>query len=70
VKESVRFQFRTEFFNFFNHPQYGRPSPSPFSPGQQATSASVSASPDGRFLRHSFIDGGGRAVRYQLKLIF
>jgi hypothetical protein len=70
VTEGVRFQFRTEFFNFFNHPQYGRPSPSPFAPGQQATSASVSASPDGRFLRHSFIDGGSRAVRYQLKLVF
>jgi hypothetical protein len=70
VPEKLRCEFRTEFFNFFNHPQYGRPSASPFHPGQQATSASVSASPAGRFLQHQFADGGGRSVRYQLKLIF
>jgi hypothetical protein len=70
VTEQVKLEFRTEFFNFLNHPQYGYPSVSPFSPGAQAIQANVAASPAGRFLRPEFADGGGRVVRYQLKIRF
>jgi len=70
VTEQVKMEFRTEFYNFLNHPQYGYPSISPFSPSAQAIQASVATSPAGRFLRPEFADGGGRVVRYQLKLRF
>jgi hypothetical protein len=70
IKEGVRIEFRTEFFNLFNHPQLGIPSASAFSPVAQGISASVFASPAGRFLNPTFADGGGRVVRYQLKLAF
>jgi hypothetical protein len=70
ITESVRLQFRTEFFNFFNHPQPGNPSVSPFSPGQEGISANVFTSPAGRFLNSTFPDAGGRVIRWQLKLAF
>jgi len=71
VTERFRFEFRTEFYNLFNTPQYTTPSVSPFAPGAQGLVAnSVSASPDGRFLRPEFLDGGGRVIRYQLKFMF
>jgi len=71
VTERFRFEFRTEFFNLFNTPQYTTPSVSPFAPQAQGlVGNSVSATPDGRFLRPEFLDGGGRVIRYQLKLMF
>ena len=70
INERFSVEFRTEFFNFFNHPQYGSPNVSPFAPGQGTISASVSNSPAGRFLQPQFADGGGRVIRYQLKLRF
>ncbi len=71
VNERFRFEFRTEFYNLFNTPQYTTPSVSPFAPGAQGlVGNSVSATADGRFLRPEFLDGGGRVIRYQLKLVF
>lgn len=71
VNERFRFEFRTEFFNLFNTPQYTTPSVSPFAPSAQGlVGNSVSATPDGRFLRPEFLDGGSRVIRYQLKLVF
>ncbi|MBI2685660.1 MAG: TonB-dependent receptor [Acidobacteria bacterium] len=71
VTERFRFEFRTEFYNAFNTPQYTTPSVSPFAPSAQGlVGNSVSATPDGRFLRPEFLDGGGRVIRYQLKLVF
>ncbi|MEZ5398627.1 MAG: carboxypeptidase regulatory-like domain-containing protein [Bryobacteraceae bacterium] len=70
IAENWRFQFRTEFFNFFNHPQYGSPSISPFSPGEGVFAASVATSGAGQFLNLSLPDGGGRVIRYQVKLLF
>lgn len=68
--ETTRLELRAEFYNIFNHPQYGQGSVSPFSPGNQGISASVINSPIDQFLQPQFADGGGRVVRYQLKFSF
>lgn len=70
VREGFGIQFRTEFFNLFNHPQYGTGSISPFSPNGTGPSATVFTTPDGRFLQPRLGDGGGRVIRYLLKLTF
>jgi hypothetical protein len=68
--ETTSLELRAEFYNIFNHPQYGQGSVSPFSPGAQGISASVINSPIDQFLQPQFADGGGRVVRYQLKFKF
>jgi hypothetical protein len=70
LAERWNLQFRSEFFNIFNHPQYGYPSVSQFSPGEGTFPSSVNTSGAGQFLNYSIADGGGRVVRYQLKLVF
>lgn len=71
LTERFRFEFRTEFYNLFNTPQYTTPSVSPFTPSAQGlVGNSVSATPDGRFLQAQFLDGGARVIRYQLKFLF
>lgn len=68
--ETMRLEFRTEFYNIFNHPQFGQSSVSPFAPIDQGIAASVIGSTAGRFLDPRFADGGGRVIRYQLKFSF
>jgi outer membrane receptor protein involved in Fe transport len=72
LTETTRLELRTEFYNIFNHPQYGQGSVSPFSPGSegQGTRASVNNTALGQFLDASLTDGGGRVIRYQLKFSF
>ncbi len=72
LTETTSLEFRTEFYNIFNHPQFGTASASPFANTSAATgpSANVFTSPAGRFLRPEFGDGGGRVIRYQLKFVF
>ncbi|HEX8178040.1 MAG TPA: carboxypeptidase regulatory-like domain-containing protein [Pyrinomonadaceae bacterium] len=70
ITDGTRLEFRTEFYNIFNHPQYGQSSVSPFSPGSTAVSANVINSPAGQFLRPEFTDAGGRVIRYQVKFNF
>jgi hypothetical protein len=72
MNEGVSFQFRAEFFNLFNTPQYGKVSESPFAPSQnlQTVSANVFNSPPGLFLNETIPDGGGRVIRWQLRLQF
>ena len=72
VRITERFQvtFRAEFYNIWNHPQYGSPSVSPFSPTAGNIAAAVQTSAASRFLQPQYMDGGGRVIRYQLKLIF
>jgi outer membrane receptor protein involved in Fe transport len=70
VGESKFFELRTEFYNVFNHPQYGQGSVSPFSPGGTGVPANVFTSAAGQFLHPEFSDGGGRVIRYQLKFGF
>ncbi len=70
LTETTSLQFRTEFFNVFNHPQYGTLSISPFAPATAGPSASVFNTAAGQFLQPQFGDGGGRVIRYLLKLTF
>ncbi len=70
IKERLNLEFRAEAYNVFNHPQYGNASISPFAPGGGALSATVTSSPAGRFLSKYYLDGGGRVLRYQLKINF
>lgn len=70
VDESKFFEMRAEFYNIFNHPQYGTGSVSPFSPGNTGVPANVFTSAAGQFLHPEFSDGGGRVIRYQLKFAF
>jgi len=70
VSERVRVELRLEAYNIWNHPQYGVPSVSPFSPGQQVFGANVATTLPGRFLQPQFADAGGRVLRYQLALHF
>jgi hypothetical protein len=72
IRERARMEFRTEFFNIWNTPMYGKVSVSPFSPTQNAQTipANVTASPAGQFLNESLQDGGGRVIRWQLRLHF
>lgn len=62
IAESKIIELRTEFFNVFNHPQFS---------GRGISSNALTTLP-GRFLNPDTpaTDGGGRVVRYQVKLIF
>jgi hypothetical protein len=72
LNERFKLEFRTEFFNIWNTPLYGKVSVSPFSPPQnaQTIAASVFNSQAGLFLNETAQDGGGRVIRYQLRLRF
>jgi hypothetical protein len=70
LTEGLNLQFRTQFFNVFNHPQYGLQSISPFAPSTAGPSADVFSTPAGQFLQPQLGDGGGRVIRYLLKLTF
>jgi hypothetical protein len=72
LSETKRFEFRTEFYNVFNHPNYLQGSISPFSPAGGFIQQELSLAPEGEFLspNSSTTDGGGRVIRYQVKFIF
>jgi hypothetical protein len=70
IDESKFVEMRAEFYNVFNHPQYGTASVSPFSPLSTGVPANVFTSAAGQFLHPEFSDGGGRVIRYQLKFAF
>ena len=72
LTEITSLEFRTEFFNIFNHPQYLQGSVSPFSPGGGFLQQEVFNAAPGEFINpnSSTTDGGGRVIRYQVKFIF
>ena len=70
IDETKFVELRAEFYNIFNHPQYGTASVSPFAPLSTGVPANVFTSAAGQFLHPEFSDGGGRVIRYQLKFAF
>jgi outer membrane receptor protein involved in Fe transport len=71
LTERFKLSLRGELFNFINTPQYGFGNVSPFTAAAPVTiSSNVATAPAGRFLAPQFADGGGRVVRYQLRLVF
>ncbi len=72
LTERFRLELRNEFFNIWNTPMYGKVSVSPFSPPQnaQTIAANVISSQTGLFLNETAQDGGGRVIRFQLRLHF
>jgi hypothetical protein len=70
LTEQSSLQFRWEVYNVFNHPQYGYLGPSPFHPDPTGVARTVFTSPAGQFLDPRFDDGGGRVLRYQVRLVF
>jgi hypothetical protein len=70
LAEGKNLQFRTDFFNLFNNPQYGFQSISPFAPLTAGPAANVFTTTAGSFLQPQLGDGGGRVIRYLLKLTF
>ena len=72
VKENKTLEFRAELFNAFNHPQYTQGSISPFSPGGGFVGNNAGTEVSGRFLNANtaLSDGGGRVVRFFVRLVF
>jgi hypothetical protein len=70
LTERVGTEFRAEFYNLFNHPQFGYPSVSSFTPGEGTIASSVQTSVAGRFVNPRVLEAGGRTIRYQLTLRF
>ncbi len=71
LTERFKLSLRGEFFNFINTPQYGFGNVSPFMANVPVTiNTNVATAPAGRFLAPQFADGGGRVVRYQVRLVF
>jgi hypothetical protein len=71
ITERFSTEFRAEFYNALNHQQRGIGSVSPFAASNFSTpSATVVTSGAGRFLNQEVLDGGGRVIRYQIKILF
>ena len=66
LAEDASLQFRAEFFNVFNHPNFRVPSGS----NRRAFSSSRSTSPNSRFGRITATDNNSRQVQFGLKLLF
>jgi hypothetical protein len=69
-KERCGLEFRAELYNVLNHPQFGNYSASPFDSTLGTINSTASSAPAGRFLNTSYIDGGGRVLKYQVKFQF
>lgn len=71
LTESMHLEFRGEFYNVFNHRQYGFVSASPFDSGANTSiGATVSTTSAGRFLVPGYADGGARVLKFQAKFVF
>jgi len=66
LAEDISLQFRAEFFNMFNHPNFRVPEGS----NRRAFSSSRSTSPNSNFGRITRTDNSSRQIQFALKLIF
>jgi len=64
LRESMNLQFRAEFFNIFNHPNFGLPIATAFS------GSAAAATPNSQFGKITTIVGTPRQVQLALKLVF
>jgi hypothetical protein len=69
VLESLTVQFRTEFFNIFNHPIYALPSGS-ITPGAAVPTGVISQTPDNAQGNPGLGGGGPRVLQFALRLKF
>lgn len=69
--ERSRVQFRADFLNLLNKPQYGMLSASSlYAPSGMSIGNNLQSTLGGRFLNEGMLDGGGRTVRLMLRLLF
>ena len=66
LAEEVSLQFRAEFFNIFNHPNFSTPTRS----NRRAFSSSRNTRPNSRFGRLTLTDNSARQIQFALKLLF
>ncbi len=69
-RDRYKIELRAEVYNVLNHPQFGNYSASPFDTTLGSINSTASSAPAGRFLSTNYIDGGGRVLKYQIKLRF
>lgn len=65
IKESMRLQFRAEFFNLFNHPNFALPNPSAF-----VQTANGGGTPNPTFGKITATTTSSRQIQFALKLLF
>ncbi|MBX7220282.1 MAG: TonB-dependent receptor [Blastocatellia bacterium] len=66
IKENLNLQFRSEFFNIFNHPNFALPETNLLSP----TFGTFSRTPDVAAGSPRIGSGGQRVIQFALKLVF
>jgi hypothetical protein len=75
IREAARAQFRAEFFNIFNHPQFGQPNTSLFTAGATGACTATGAgcgvlSPTAGQITTLATNTAARQIQFAVKLIF
>ncbi len=71
ISESTSLELRGDFYNVFNHRQYGFLSASAFDGNSNLSiGANLNSTPAGQFLSPGFADGGARVLKFQVKFLF
>jgi hypothetical protein len=75
IRESLRVQFRAEFFNIFNHPQFGQPNVSLFTAGPAGACTATGAgcanrSPTAGQITTLATNTAARQIQFGLKILF
>ena len=66
ISERINLQFRSEFFNLFNHPNFALPNVTVNS----SAFGTIASTPDVAIGNPLLSDGGPRSVQFALKLVF